>query len=86
MAKGNEEQSLLVGKRVSYSKTKHEIFQGRVLDKIEKFEKPGDTVAVTGYIIEDELTSELVHVSYWRVLKVLPEVPKGGHKRGFEGV
>lgn len=75
------EETLLVGKKVRYSITKQENSTGLIVDKILKVDKVKERtpdgqeiekqLVVTGYIIQDDVTQELVHVAHWRILKIL---------------
>lgn len=65
--------SLLVGKRVRYSISKQNMGTGVIMDKVYKKEKVDDICPITAYMIEDDVTEELIPVAFWRVLKVLKE-------------
>lgn len=72
---------LLIGKRVSYSVTKQEFAQGVIIDKVLMKDKVTDGYAVTGYMILDEETQDVFKISYWRIHKIQPDLPKGGYSR-----
>lgn len=84
-----EQQSLLVGEIVKYSVAKDHNSIGKVLDKVNKKEKPTDEITVTGYMIEDKFTKQIINVSYWRILQVMTKqqviefIPQGNIPGGY---
>lgn len=68
-----EQQSLLIGKRVLFSKSREVSLQGRVLDKVNMVQKPEDLVSVTGYLIQTD--DGIIHsnIAYWRLQSIIEE-------------
>lgn len=77
-----EVPSLLVGKRVAYTITKDTISHGFVLDKGDIKNASADNFTVTGYMIEDDTTHEIIPIAYWRIKKILHD-GEGHLKGGF---
>lgn len=76
--------SLLVGKRVRYSITKQAFGTGVIMDKVYKKEKVDDICPITAYMIQDDVTGDLMPVAFWRVLKVIEKEGKGYLKGGYK--
>lgn len=65
--------NIIIGKRVEFSiKRGCPAGVGTVIDIIDMLNEGGSPVVVTGYLIEEEDTSEIKAVQYWRMLRVLP--------------
>ena len=63
----NTEQSLLVGKKVKFSKKKDVTLIGVVLDKVDMVQKPEDHFTITGYTIQTEDGIMHTNIAHWRI-------------------
>lgn len=66
-----EQISLLINKKVKFSKTSSIDLEGTVLDKVEMKEKPEHNHTITGYIIQTADGQIFNNIAYWRIKQIL---------------
>lgn len=66
-------QSLLIGKKVKFSKNREENLFGTVLDKVSMLSKPDSNLALTGYMIVTDDNVIHSNIASWRILELITD-------------